>query len=127
MMLKCHILDAFEEKNWQFKKQLANGKIHIYVQLPAFKEELIRRNPGSVVDLKTEIAPDEKVYFHRIFITLDAGLKGFLHGCRPYLGIDACHLKGKYKGVLAAATGIDRNKCMFAVSFAVMEPKNTDS
>ncbi|GKE21019.1 hypothetical protein Tco_1432531, partial [Tanacetum coccineum] len=32
---------------------------------------------------------------------------GFLAGFRPYIGLDACHLKGRFNGVLVAATGID--------------------
>lgn len=73
------------------------------------------------------VAPDGKVYFHWIFVALDTCLKGFLHGCRPHLGFDACHLKGKYKGVLAAATRIDGNKYMLSVAFAVMESENANS
>ncbi|XP_042756519.1 uncharacterized protein LOC122197114 [Lactuca sativa] len=34
---------------------------------------------------------------------------GFVVGCHPYIGLDSCHLKGKFNGVIAAATGIDEN------------------
>ncbi|CAH1421173.1 unnamed protein product [Lactuca virosa] len=37
----------------------------------------------------------------------EAYSRGFVPGCRLYIGLDACHLKGKFNGVLAAATGID--------------------
>nr|GEV51148.1 retrovirus-related Pol polyprotein from transposon TNT 1-94 [Tanacetum cinerariifolium] len=37
-------------------------------------------------------------------------IHGFLAGCRPYISLDACHLKGKFNGVLVAATGIDAMK-----------------
>ncbi|XP_078160177.1 uncharacterized protein LOC144555650 [Carex rostrata] len=53
--------------------------------------------------------------------------KGFLLGCRPYLGLDACHLKGKFNGVLAAATGIDGNNCMYPIAYGVLESENTES
>ncbi|XP_026432460.1 uncharacterized protein LOC113329851 [Papaver somniferum] len=34
-------------------------------------------------------------------------IQGFLDGCRKIIGLDACHLYGKYGGVLLVATGLD--------------------
>jgi transposase-like protein len=48
-------------------------------------------------------------------------------GCRPYIGLDACHLKGKWKCCLAAATAVDGNNWMFPVALAVMENENEES
>ncbi|CAH1452956.1 unnamed protein product [Lactuca virosa] len=89
-------------------------------------EELEQRNRGSVVeiDLQTE---GNKKHFLRFFISLTACSKGFLSGCRPYIGIDACHLKGKFNGVLAAATSIDGNHGMFPVAYGVLESENINS
>ncbi|CAI9276461.1 unnamed protein product [Lactuca saligna] len=79
-----------------------------YVNIYDFKQELEKRNPrnGVEIDLQTV---GEKKHFLRFFISLTACSKGFLAGCRPYIGLDACHLKGKFNGVLAAATSIDGN------------------
>ncbi|XP_078158780.1 uncharacterized protein LOC144554295 [Carex rostrata] len=74
-----------------------------FIKMDDFKEELQRKNPESVVDIEFE-TKDGKKHFQRFFISLAACSKGFLLGCRPYLGLDACHLKGKFNGVLAAAT-----------------------
>nr|GEV84374.1 hypothetical protein [Tanacetum cinerariifolium] len=52
---------------------------------------------------------------------------GFLAGCHPYISLDACHLKGKFNGVLVAATGIDGNSSMFPVAYGILELKNTSS
>lgn len=61
------------------------------------------------------------------FISLVACFKGFLAGCRPYISLDACHLKGKFNGVLAAATGVDGNNSIFPVAYSVLESENTQS
>ncbi|KAL4554548.1 hypothetical protein LXL04_039380 [Taraxacum kok-saghyz] len=73
-----------------------------YENIYDFKLELEKRNPGTCS-------------------------KGFLAGCRPYIGLDACHLKGKFNGVLAAATSIDGNNGMFPVAYGVLESENTKS
>ncbi|XP_020108011.1 uncharacterized protein LOC109723913 isoform X2 [Ananas comosus] len=113
-------------------KELACEEIHgnweeSYERMVDFKEEIIRRNPGSIVDIKTQNCTDGRICFQRIFVAFEACLKGFLDGCRPYLALDGCHLKGKYKGVLAAATAIDGNKWLFPVAYAVIESENIDS
>ncbi|TXG60499.1 hypothetical protein EZV62_015072 [Acer yangbiense] len=34
---------------------------------------------------------------------------GFLEGCKPFIGVDGCHLKGPYRGVLLLAVALDAN------------------
>nr|XP_043633677.1 uncharacterized protein LOC122604879 [Erigeron canadensis] len=70
-----------------------------FLRIDDFKEELLNRNLGS----------------------------GFLAGCRPYISLDACHLKGKFNGVLAAATSVDGNNSIFPVAYGVLESENTKS
>ncbi|PWA64461.1 hypothetical protein CTI12_AA342820 [Artemisia annua] len=77
-----------------------------FIRMDDFKEELRNRNPESVVEIGFETDGDKK-RFQRFFISLVACSMGFLAGCRPYISLDACHLKGKFNGVLVAATGID--------------------
>ncbi|PWA61821.1 transposase, MuDR [Artemisia annua] len=43
----------------------------------------------------------------------EACSRGFLAGFRPYISLDACHLIGKFNGVLAAAISIDGNNESF--------------
>nr|KAJ0208063.1 hypothetical protein LSAT_V11C500234360 [Lactuca sativa] len=97
-----------------------------YVHIYDFKQELEQRNHGSVVEIDLQTVGDKKLIL-RFFISLNAYSKGFLAGCRPYIGIDACHLKGKFNGVLAAAPIIDGNNGMFPVAYGVLESKNTKS
>ncbi|KAK9067649.1 hypothetical protein SSX86_011760 [Deinandra increscens subsp. villosa] len=97
-----------------------------FLQMNDFKEELLKRNPGSVVEVDYEIKGDKKLFL-RFFISLAACLKGFLDGCRPYIALDACHLKGKFNGVLVAATSVDGNNSIFPVAYGVLESENKNS
>lgn len=46
-----------------------------------------------------------KTHFDRCILSFPALREGFKRGCRPFIGIDGCHLKGPYKGVLLSAVG----------------------
>jgi hypothetical protein len=43
------------------------------------------------------------------------------------IGVDACFLKGRYKGMLMAAVGRDANNSMYPLSIAVVEAETKDS
>ncbi|XP_076931811.1 uncharacterized protein LOC143597102 [Bidens hawaiensis] len=57
----------------------------------------------------------------------DGDLAGFLDGCRPYISLDACHLKGRFNGVLVGATGVDGNNSIFPMAYGVLESENKKS
>nr|XP_043623589.1 uncharacterized protein LOC122595313 [Erigeron canadensis] len=97
-----------------------------FVMIDDFKEELHARDPRSVVDIEFEKDGDKK-RFLRFFISFAACSTGFLVGCRPNISLDACHLKGNFNGVLAAATAIDGNNSIFPVAYGVLESENTKS
>ncbi|XP_027905924.1 uncharacterized protein LOC114165520 [Vigna unguiculata] len=48
-------------------------------------------------------------------------VKGFLAGCRPFIGVDGCHLKTTYGGQLLVAIGRDPNDQYFPLAFVVVE------
>lgn len=52
---------------------------------------------------------------------------GFLGGCRPLVGLDACHLKGKFSGHILSATARDGNDNIFPVALSLVEEENKDS
>ncbi|CAH1453381.1 unnamed protein product [Lactuca virosa] len=97
-----------------------------FMKMDEFREELLQRNEGSVVEIDFDKVGGKKL-FKRFFICLAACSRGFVAGCRPYIGLDACHLKGKFNGVLAAATGIDGNNSIFPIAYCVLESENTQS
>ena len=64
--------------------------------------------------------------FQRLYVCLDACKKGFV-ACRPFIVVDACHLKGHYGGQLMTVVATDPNDQLFPLAFAVVEAKTKDS
>ena len=48
-------------------------------------------------------------------------------GCRPFIGLDACHLKNKSGGQLIIAMYKDPNEEYFPLAYAVVEVETKDS
>ena len=89
---------------------------------------VLRTNPGSMTVVKSEV--DElggHPHFQRIFIYLEACKKGFLVGCRPIVGIDGCHLKGLYDGVLLTVILVEANLKYFPLAYAIVEIENQET
>ena len=79
-------------------------------------------NIGST--MKIQIANN---VFERMYVYFDACKRGFIAGCRPLIGIDCCHLKGKTEGQLLVAVGKDVNDNIFPVAYAIVEIENKSS
>jgi hypothetical protein len=108
-----------------------------YRRIRDYCTEVLRTNRGSSVLLKTDVEnlSDREIerpgrslnpVFERLYVCLDACKKGFVH-CRPFIGVDACHLKGPYGGQLIAAIARDPNEQFFPLAFAVVEAETKDS
>ena len=67
-----------------------------YVRLPKYIEVLKEKNPGTIASCITE-GPDNAPTFKRLFISFEAMMTGFKRGCRPFIGVDGCFLKGPTK------------------------------
>jgi hypothetical protein len=57
----------------------------------------------------------------------DACTRGFLKGCRPFICIDGCHIKTRYKGQLLTAVGVDPNDCIFPIAMGLVEVECTSA
>ncbi|XP_075633372.1 uncharacterized protein LOC142605823 [Castanea sativa] len=91
--------------------------------------EMIRRiDVGSKVILETVMENENaEPKFKRMYIRYNAQKVGFLGGCRPFVGLDGCHLKGGFGGQLLSATAKDKNDNIFPVTMAVVEQETKDS
>ena len=59
-------------------------------------------------------------HFQRLYVCLQAMKQGFKEGCRPIIGVDGCHLKGAYPGMILVAVSKDGNNCIFPIAWAVV-------
>lgn len=105
-----------------------------FKKLRCYAQMILQTNPGSLVVLQSEFPPDTNPEdinaiptFQRIFLCYAGVKEGFLSGCRPFIGVDGCHLKGRYKGVLLTAIGVDANMQFYPLAFAIVEAENNDS
>ncbi|KAA8541318.1 hypothetical protein F0562_025281 [Nyssa sinensis] len=99
-----------------------------YTMLPMNASEIRRTNPNNLVKIECQ-RPSLLMnpLFKRIFTAIEALFKGFKTGCRPFIGIDGCYLKGPYGGVFLAAVSLDGNNGLFPIAVGVVESVNRDS
>ncbi|XP_075674891.1 uncharacterized protein LOC142644096 [Castanea sativa] len=62
-----------------------------------------------------------------MYVRYNAQKVGFLGRCRPLVGLDGCHLKGKFGGHILSATARDENDNIFPVALGVVEQENKDT
>ena len=87
-----------------------------------------RSRKAARVILQTEMENENaKPKFKMMYIRYNAQKVGFLGGCRPFIGLDGCHLKGRFGGQLLSATAKDGNDNIFPVVMAMVEQENKDS
>ncbi|KAL3508263.1 hypothetical protein ACH5RR_027664 [Cinchona calisaya] len=89
---------------------------------------VMMKNPGSAAYVVSEVvALNANPIFKRMFIMFGAQKDGFVQGCRPVIGLDACHLKDKFGGHLMHAVGRDGNNQMYPLAMAWVESECKDS
>ena len=51
----------------------------------------------------------------------------FFAGCRPFVGVDATCLNGKYTGRLALATAVDGHNWLYHLAYAIFDSETEDN
>ncbi|KAK4397147.1 hypothetical protein Sango_1551300 [Sesamum angolense] len=82
-----------------------------------YAAEIRVMNPSSTVIIGTYQQMKEIFRFYACFGALKRGFKA---DCRSIIGVDRCHLKGPYGGILLTAIGVDPNNNLFPISYAVV-------
>ncbi|KAK7244700.1 hypothetical protein RIF29_39526 [Crotalaria pallida] len=99
-----------------------------YSMLWSYAAELRRACEGNTCKMTvTRPHPGLQPRFGSFYMCLDGCKKGFVNGCRPFIGVDGCHLKTQYGGILLIAVGRDPNDQYFPLAFAVVETECKDS
>ncbi|XP_058733420.1 uncharacterized protein LOC131605036 [Vicia villosa] len=98
-----------------------------YANLRRYEVELHRVNPGNNLSI-TVSRPNPSIQprFGSFYFCFDGCKKGFINGCRPFVGVDGCHLKTKYGGQLLIVVGRDPNDQYFPLAFGVVETETRD-
>jgi len=99
-----------------------------YGKLRKYALIVLKSNPGSTAYItvdRHEISHNP--VFKRFFLSMAAMKMGFKKGCRQFIGLDGCHLKGPYGGVLLSAISLDGNNGLFPLAIAIVEAENRDS
>nr|KAJ0212689.1 hypothetical protein LSAT_V11C400164730 [Lactuca sativa] len=85
-----------------------------FMKMDEYKEELLRRNEGRVVEINFDIVAGKKLFRRFFFSSL---FQRF-----------SCWLSSeKLNGVLAATIGIDGNNSIFPIAYCGLESENTQS
>ncbi|XP_072076472.1 uncharacterized protein [Arachis hypogaea] len=98
-----------------------------YAELRDYILGLLTANPGATIDMDTTPMPDSLPIFKRLYICFDACKKGFIQGCRPFIGLDGTFLKGYYGGQLLTVVGQDANNQIFPIAYAVVDSETRDN
>jgi hypothetical protein len=85
-----------------------------YAMIWRYAAELKRVNAGNNVKINVDrLTPSIQPRFGSFYFCFDGCKKGFINGCRPFVGVDGCHLKTKYGGQLLITVGRDPNDQYF--------------
>jgi hypothetical protein len=106
-------------------QQQVHGKYSESFQLLFnWKAQIEISSPRSIVEIELE-GKKKKKRFKRIFVALKPCIDGFLVGCRPFIGVDASALRGRYTGQLASATVVDGHNwlTMWHMVFLILKQK----
>ncbi|KAF8408354.1 hypothetical protein HHK36_007503 [Tetracentron sinense] len=122
-------------KKWQLYRARVKARDEIegnhgksYNKMYVYAEVVRETNSGSLVKIEYDrLSLNVNPTFKRFFICFEAMKNEFLEGCRPFIGLDGCHLKGPYGGVLLAAIALDENNRLFPVAFAIVEGETKES
>jgi hypothetical protein len=110
------------------KKKIEGNAVKQYTLLWRYVAELKKQSMGNTAKINVErIAPTIQPRFGSFYFSFDGCKKGFLASCRPFIGVDGCHLKTKFGGQLLIAVGRDANDQYYPLAFGVVENETKES
>ncbi|CAK8568593.1 unnamed protein product [Lathyrus sativus] len=90
--------------------------------------DLRRASAGNTFKVNIHCrAPGLQPRFKSFYICFDGTKKALIKECRPFIGLDGCHLKHKYGGIFLIDVGSDPNDQYFLIAFEVVENEAKDS
>ncbi|KAH7850197.1 hypothetical protein Vadar_029078 [Vaccinium darrowii] len=97
------------QQEWACKVDIQKGYV----------EEIKQGNLGTIIKIQEKPVPSsqEMAKFKRLYICWGSLKRGFQLGCRPIIGLDGCHLKGPFGGIILTAVSIDANNHIYQVQW----------
>uniref|UniRef100_A0ACD5X716 Uncharacterized protein n=1 Tax=Avena sativa TaxID=4498 RepID=A0ACD5X716_AVESA len=120
---------AYRAKNEAVRIVLGDH-VEQYKRLRDYLQTVLDTNSGSrcIVTTKTLAEhPSKNPRFHGMFMALGASIQGFLNGCRPFIGLDGCHVKTTTGQQILAATGRDGNNNIYPIAFGLVDKEDKAS
>lgn len=65
--------------------------------------------------------------FKRLLLSFKAMKSGFINGCKPFIRLDICHLKGPYRGISLDVVALDGINSLFSITSSVVKSENKHS
>lgn len=76
------------------KKVVEGDTDNQYASIWRYAAELLKVNHGNTFKINVETpTPSIQPRFGSFYFCFDGCKKGFIKGCRPFVGVDGCHLK----------------------------------
>ena len=94
----------------------------IFTVLPAWADQVMRKNPASDIHIETDSAN----CFKYLYMCLAASKHGWPY-CRPVIVVDGSALKSRFGGMLLAACGHDANGSIFPLAFGIVPSESNES
>ena len=97
-------------------EQLQYGVLRDYAQMISIVDK------GSKVILQTEMVDEtSQPKFKRMYVRFNAQKVRFLGRCKPFIGLDGCHIKHRFDRQILSSTTKDANDNIFLVAMAIVE------
>ncbi|KAL5189729.1 hypothetical protein HKD37_04G009347 [Glycine soja] len=116
-----------------FARKLALHKIEgdaikQYTLLRRYNSELISINANNTFKIHVNRhVPTLPPRFGSFYMCMDACKSGFVDSCKPFIGVDDCHLKTRYGGHSLVVVTRDANDQYYPLAFVVVETENKES
>ncbi|XP_058742407.1 uncharacterized protein LOC131614886 [Vicia villosa] len=113
----------------QIARQIVEGdSSNQFSMLWSYGADLKRASAGNTFKTNTAaLAPGLRPRFGRCYLCFDGNKKAMTKTCKPFIGLDGCHLKHRYGGIMLIAVGRDPNDQYLPVAFAVVESETKDT
>lgn len=105
-----HHLESFR-KLWNYAHVIKHQMLRALALFQVTKEDALENN----------------CRFERLMVSFPTLRDGFKEGFRPFIGMNDCHLKGPFEGILLSVVALNANQGIFPIAICVCESENVQS